>query len=199
MSGTTTPRLALPYIAVGQAQKELAHSQGLNRLDALVQATVQQVGLNTPPGSPVEGQAWILGTAPTGAWAGWANRLVQRIGGAWQSYAAFTGLVVYDAATLTQWGWTGAAWVLVAPRIIDASAIYDPPSIAAGGGVTTTIAVTGAALGDIVRVSFGLDLQGLTLTAWVSASGTVAARFQNGTAAAIDPGSATLRVRVEKP
>ncbi|MBC4019015.1 DUF2793 domain-containing protein, partial [Siccirubricoccus deserti] len=34
MSGTTTPRLALPYIAVGQAQKELAHSQGLNRLDA---------------------------------------------------------------------------------------------------------------------------------------------------------------------
>lgn len=199
MSGTTTPRLALPYIAVGQAQKELAHSQGLNRVDALLQAAVLQVGLNTPPGSPTEGQAWIAGASPTGAWAGWANRLVQRIGGAWQSYAAFTGLMIYDAATLAGWVWNGSAWTPIGPRIIDGSATYDPPSIAAGAGVTTTIAVAGAALGDLVRASFGVDLQSITLTSWVSASGTVSARFQNGTAAAIDLGSATLRVWVEKP
>jgi hypothetical protein len=171
MSGTTTPRLALPYIAVGQAQKELAYSQGLNRLDALLQAVVQQVGLNTPPGSPVEGQAWIAGASPTGAWAGWANRLVQRIGGAWQSYAAFTGLMVYDAATLAAWVWNGSAWAPIAPRVIDATATYDPPSIAAGAGITNTVPVTGAALGDFVRASFGADLQGITLASWVSASG----------------------------
>ncbi|WP_431285602.1 hypothetical protein ACQW02_12700 [Humitalea sp. 24SJ18S-53] len=80
-----------------------------------------------------------------------------------------------------------------------ASASYNPPSLAAGARVTTTVAVTGAALWDFVRVSFGLDLQGLSLTAWVSAAGTVSGRFQNGTAAAVDLGSATLRVRVEKP
>lgn len=92
-----------------------------------------------------------------------------------------------------------AGWVQIGPRIIDGSATYDPPSIAAGAGVTTTIAVTSAALGDFVRASFGADLQGVSLTAWVSAAGTVSARFQNGTAAAIDLGSAMLRVRVEKP
>ncbi|MFC7541025.1 DUF2793 domain-containing protein [Siccirubricoccus deserti] len=154
MSGTTTPRLALPYIAVGQAQKELAHSQGLNRLDALLQATVQQVGLNTPPASPAEGQMWLVGTSPTGAWAGQANRLAQRIGGAWAFYAPFLGLQVFDAATLTQWGWHGSGWALVAPRLLDASLTYDPPNLAAGASVTTIVAITGAALGDHVRASF---------------------------------------------
>lgn len=37
----TTPRLGLPYIQAQQAQKELAHSEGLVRLDALVQPVVQ--------------------------------------------------------------------------------------------------------------------------------------------------------------
>ena len=88
----------------------------------------------------------IFGAAPTGAWSGWADRLVQRIGGAWQAYAACAGLRVFDAATLAAWVWNGSAWAPIAPRIIDASASYDPPSITAGTGVTTTLPVTGAAL-----------------------------------------------------
>jgi hypothetical protein len=70
---STIPRLALPYILNQQAQKEVTHAAGLNRLDALVQPVVQQVSLNTPPGSPADGQCWIIGTTPTGAWAGQAN------------------------------------------------------------------------------------------------------------------------------
>lgn len=60
------------------------------------------------------------------------------------------------------------------------------------------MAVTGAALGDFARASFSVDLQGVTLTAWVSAADTVSVRFQNGTAGAIDLASATLRVRVDR-
>ncbi|WP_372624649.1 DUF2793 domain-containing protein [Falsiroseomonas sp.] len=195
---STTPRLALPYILTQQAQKEVTHAAGLNRLDALVQPVVQQIGLNTPPASPADGQCWTAGTAPTGAWAGQANRLAQRIGGAWVFYAPFVGLVVFDAATLAQWGWNGSAWTLVAPRLLQASVIYDPPSLAAGEAVITTVTVSGAALGDFARASFSLDLQGITLTAWLSAAGTVSVRFQNGTAGAVDLGSGMLRVRVEK-
>lgn len=62
----------------------------------------------------------------------------------------------------------------------------------------TTVTVAGAALGDFARASFSLDLQGVTLTAWVSAANTVSARFQNGTTGAVDLGSGTLRVRAEK-
>jgi hypothetical protein len=195
---TTTPRLALPYILAQQAQKEVTHAAALNRLDALVQPVAQQVGLNTPPGSPADGQCWIVGSTPTGAWAGQANKLAQRIGGAWAFHTPFVGLVVFDAATLAQRVWNGGIWALLAPRLLEASANYDPPSLAAGEGLTTTVSVTGATLGDFARASFSLDIQGITLTAWVSAADMVGVRFQNGTAGTVDLGSGTLRVRVEK-
>lgn len=78
------------------------------------------------------------------------------------------------------------------------SATYNPPSLADGAGVTTTVASTGAALGDFVLPSFSLDLQGVQLTAYVSAADTVLVRFQNETGASVDLGSGTLRVRVLK-
>ncbi len=159
---------------------------------------MQQIGLNAPPRSPAQGACWIVGTSPTGAWAGQPNQLAQRIGGAWLFYAPFVGLVVFDAATLPQWGWIGNAWVLVAPGLRQARVSFDPPSLAAGEGVTTTVPVPGAALGDFACARFSIELQGVTLTAWVSAADAVSARFQNGTAGAVDLGRGTLRVRVEK-
>jgi hypothetical protein len=112
-------------------------------------------------------------------------------------HAPLVGLVVVDAATLAQWGWNGGAWAVVASRLLEASLTYDPPSLAAGADVTTIVTVSDAALRDFARASFSLDLQGITLTAWVSAADTVSVRFQNGTAGAIDLASGTLRVRVE--
>lgn len=77
------------------------------------------------------------------------------------------------------------------------SGTYDPPSLLDGAGNTTTITVTGAALGDLVTgVSFSLDLQGVLMTAYVSAANTVAVRFQNETSGTIDLASGTIRVRV---
>lgn len=79
------------------------------------------------------------------------------------------------------------------------SAPYDPPSLVDGAGVTTTVVITGAALGDAVTaVSFLNDLQGITLTAWVSAANTVSVRFQNETGGTLDLTSGTLRIRVMK-
>lgn len=82
-------------------------------------------------------------------------------------------------------------------RIYTGSATYDPASLADGAGATTTVTVTGAALGDYVEnVSFSLDLQGITLTAWVSAANTVSVRFQNESGGVLDLGSGTLRAKV---
>jgi hypothetical protein len=60
------------------------------------------------------------------------------------------------------------------------------------------VTVTGAALGDFARASFSLNLQGITVTAWVSAADTVSVRFQNESGGALDLASGTLRVKVEK-
>lgn len=78
------------------------------------------------------------------------------------------------------------------------SAVYDPASLGDAAGATTTITVTGAALGDFVLVSFSLDLQGITLTGYVSATDTVAVRFQNESGGTLDLASGTLRAVVFK-
>jgi hypothetical protein len=76
------------------------------------------------------------------------------------------------------------------------SATYDPPSLADGAGATTTVTCSGAALGDTALAAFSLDLQGITLTAWVSAANTVSVRFQNESGGPLDLASGTLRVRI---
>jgi hypothetical protein len=82
--------------------------------------------------------------------------------------------------------------------ILAGSATYDPANLADGAGVTTTVTATGAAVGDFAEASFSNALQGIILTAWVSASDTVSVRFQNESTGAIDLASGTLRVRVRK-
>lgn len=78
------------------------------------------------------------------------------------------------------------------------SATYDPPSLVHGAGATTTISAPGAAAGDFAIASFSNDLQGVTLTAWVSTANTVSVRFQNHSGATLNLASGTLRAQVLK-
>lgn len=71
---------------------------------------------------------------------------------------------------------------------------YNPASLSSGSGVTTSITVENATLGDFVLVSFSLDLQGILLNGYISAPGVVSVRFQNQTAGTLDLGSGTLSV-----
>lgn len=82
--------------------------------------------------------------------------------------------------------------------LLEVAGAYDPPNLINGARDTATVTVTGAALGDYARASYSLDLQGITLFAWVSATDTVKALFFNQTGGTIDLGPGTLRVKVEK-
>ena len=55
-----------------------------------------------------------------------------------------------------------------------------------------------AAPGDVATAAFSLALQGITLTAWVSAADTVSVRFQNESGGTLDLGSGTLKAIVAK-
>jgi hypothetical protein len=76
------------------------------------------------------------------------------------------------------------------------SATFDYADGADGVGETTTVTVTGAVLGDFAIVAHGVDLQGVTMTAYVSAADTVSVRFQNESAGTRTLASATLNARV---
>lgn len=80
----TTPRFALPLLGVAQAQKEVTHNEALTLLDALVHAAVEAGPLSAPPLEPAEGECWIVGTAPTGAWTGRADAIAIWTGGGWR-------------------------------------------------------------------------------------------------------------------
>lgn len=78
----TTSELGLPYMTESQSQKEATYNEMLNRLEIVIQPTAISI-LNDPPVSPAEGDKYIIGTTPTGAWVGRSAHLVGFIGGAW--------------------------------------------------------------------------------------------------------------------
>jgi hypothetical protein len=81
-------------------------------------------------------------------------------------------------------------------RPLVATATYDPPNIVDGAQATTDITVTGATLGSTALPSFSLDLQGITVTAYVRVANSVRVVFQNETGGALDLASGTLKVTV---
>lgn len=84
------------------------------------------------------------------------------------------------------------------PAAIVGSATWDPASIADGDEEVKEVTATGAALGDYVIASFSIDVADLALVAAVTAADTVTAQLLNNTGGAIDLGSGTVRVKVDK-
>jgi hypothetical protein len=89
---SVTPRLGLPLLSVGQAQKELFHNEALQLVDILLAATVEESPRNDPPAAPALGACYIVGIAPTGPWAGKAQCVAAFTGGGWRFVTPFEGL-----------------------------------------------------------------------------------------------------------
>lgn len=77
-------------------------------------------------------------------------------------------------------------------------ASWTPPNIGIGSSATTTVIVPDAAVGDHVRVFPPATLSGLTVSGYVSATGTVTIVLANNTSGAVTAGAGTWRVIAEK-
>jgi hypothetical protein len=86
-----TPRLGLPYIAQGQAQKEVTFNEALLRLDPLVQLSAKTRSLVTPPPTPLNGDCYIVPSGATGAWVGQTDRIASWRESAWAFFAPASG------------------------------------------------------------------------------------------------------------
>lgn len=97
------------------------------RVPVLEQFEYQQAviskGLNTPPGSPVKGDRYIVGASPTGAWSGWANRIAWYDGASWQNDTPAAGWQAWVTASSAQYVYSGSAWVADAGDM--AKSVYD--------------------------------------------------------------------------
>jgi len=94
----TTARLDLPLIAPGQAGKEITHNEALSRLAILVQPIVMTVGVTTPPPDPLPGQAWIVGAAAEGIWAGHDLAIAGWTDGGWRFVSPEEGMTAWVVA-----------------------------------------------------------------------------------------------------
>jgi hypothetical protein len=116
--------------------------------------------------------------------------------------APATGLQVFsttDSANYVYRG-TGGGWQKIANEI-SGSATLDFPSTNNGNKSDLTInGITGAEEGDVVALGIpnSVNLNHSCFTAWVSAANTVTVRFSNYGTGALDPVSATFKVKVFK-
>jgi hypothetical protein len=108
---TNTTNLLLPYLDAAQAQKHVTHNTALSALDAVVQLSVIDRDLATPPGSPADGARYLVATSPTGAWAGQAGKIAAYQDGAWSFYAAKEGWLAWIADEDIALVYSGTSWV----------------------------------------------------------------------------------------
>jgi hypothetical protein len=94
---SASPRHGLPLLFAGQAQKEFFVNEAHARTDMLLHPSVSGTA-DTPPEGAVSGACWLVGTAPTGAWAGHAGELACLQGSNWLFAEPRTGMTVYDEA-----------------------------------------------------------------------------------------------------
>lgn len=112
----TTQRVKLPYVLQSQSQKEVTVNAAFDLLDALLQAAVVSVGVNTPPGSPAAGDCYVVGTSPTGAWAGQA-KAIAIYGTGWSFVTPWEGLTVWAMDTNALNSYDGSAWGLTTAAV----------------------------------------------------------------------------------
>jgi hypothetical protein len=106
----TTLRLALPFLAAGQAQKHVTHNDALMDLDALVQLRVAARNMLSPPPAPAEGGIWLLGASPLGDWAGQGGHLAERRDSGWVFHVPRSGWVAWVEDEQVLLIYDGSAW-----------------------------------------------------------------------------------------
>jgi hypothetical protein len=106
----TTPILGLRELAAAQAQPELVLNEALRRVETLLQLTVLDRDLATPPGSPAEGARYIVAVSPTGAWAGRAGQIASFSNGGWLFAPPIEGWLSWVQDEDKFYRYTGTAW-----------------------------------------------------------------------------------------
>lgn len=154
MSGT--PRLNLPFLSPGQAQKEFTHNEALQTLDLMVAAVVEEAPRDDPPISPVPGQCYIVGPTPTGAWSGKAQAVTGYTSGGWRFVEPVEGMSVYVnadgiVATFRQGAWEmgvvrGSSVVIAGDQVIGPRL----PGIAPASGGSTVDAEARSAISAVL-------------------------------------------------
>lgn len=138
-----THRLSLPMLHIAQAHKEMTHNEALMLIDLLLHGCVAGVAQDAPPATPVAGQCWIVGPAPTGDWAGRTGQIAGMTEGGWRFVDPREGMRLWWTGGETTVEFRGGQWVRGEVRarriLIDGTPVLGAQQAAIttpGGGTT---------------------------------------------------------------
>jgi len=172
---STEPITGLTYQAAGSRQTDALQNAELNYYGAWLNCVVISVGDTAPPGSPSNGDCYIVGAGATAAWSGHADELaVYRDG--WQFFPPKYEVTIRNQDDASDWifegsgGWAvkaGGGGIPEAPIDGQQYARKDAGWVVVtggGGGDFEKIAqviVTGSAVTDIDFAGLDLDADSL--------------------------------------
>lgn len=134
-----TPNLLLPYIVAAQAQKHVTHNEALKSLDAIVQLSVLDKDLSTPPASPSNGDRYIVAASPSGAWLGHPTKIAAFQDDSWSLYEPRNGWIAWVSDEELLYAFGGNGWTAVS----GGSATVNPtPLVGVNATATTNIRLT---------------------------------------------------------
>ena len=140
-----TPRLGLPLLAAGQAQKHVTVNDALARLDAFGAAAARSRSRDAPPADPPEGALYLVPQGGAAAWGGAEGALGVFLNGGWVFASAEQGRRLWIVDEGREVVFDGTAWVesLGAPvhGAATAARIVCVDHVVAPGAVSETPAV----------------------------------------------------------
>lgn len=101
-------------------------------LDTLIQCTVISMTVATPPGSPADGDTYIVAASPTGAWSGHATHIARwsAVLGAWEFFVPKKGWKAHNSADSKDYNFNNTSWEVAL----------------SGGTIIPVVTVSGASL-----------------------------------------------------
>jgi hypothetical protein len=152
-----TPRLSLPFLSVGQAQKEFTHNEALQTLDAVVAGAVESPPAAVPPAAPTIGSSYIVAEGATDAWAGKSQCVAAWTSGGWRFIAPVEGMRMFEKSSGTFAAFLNGGWELGILRgsalFVDGQQVIGPRSgaIASPSGGAVVDSEARAAIDDILN------------------------------------------------
>lgn len=158
--------LLLSLMEAAVDQKYLIFNETAKLLDALVQLAVKDRDLATPPGSPSDGDRYIVASGGTGAWSTWDLNIAVYIDGAWRKLVPREGWQVWVEDEDVRLVYQSGSWVNVETltRALSAQHSGDTNNSSSGSGSDYThnkqyiIPANYLTAGKMLRVTVGYEI-----------------------------------------
>ncbi len=106
-----SPLLTLPLLGNQQSGAETTHNNALFHTEIIAARKIIDRDLLSPPGSPSDGDAYIIGSPATGDWSGKEDDVAFRMSGVWVEKTIVKGVKLHVIDEDTDVIWDGSAWI----------------------------------------------------------------------------------------